>query len=271
MAMRGKKVNFNKVLGMINNMIALLGQEQSSDDEKKTYCTTELDSAEDEKKTLADTISDTKKTIANTHEMVGTLNDEILKVAKDIKALNKAVADATAIRKDQNTNFVEELSSNNAAIQILNIAKNRLNDFYNPKLADQSRMNAINSQSQTSEVQLNDRDTNTVRRTSAQVSTSSGASAAVQDAFSFLQTAEKGHAKSHVAPGAAPSGFTGEAAASEGAAINALLDRLIADTEKQVMEMKAEEKNAQFEYEQFMKDSSEKRATEAKSLSAKES
>merc|ERR1719324_388217 len=38
MALHGKKVSFDKVIGMINDMVALLGKEQVEDDNKKTYC-----------------------------------------------------------------------------------------------------------------------------------------------------------------------------------------------------------------------------------------
>merc|ERR1711957_560709 len=52
MALHGKKVNFDKVLVMIDDMVKLLGQEQVADDDKKAYCQKEFDSADDEKKAL---------------------------------------------------------------------------------------------------------------------------------------------------------------------------------------------------------------------------
>jgi hypothetical protein len=58
MALHGKRVNFDKVLGMIDDMVKLLGQEQVADDEKKTYCQKEFDSSEDEQKSLERSISD---------------------------------------------------------------------------------------------------------------------------------------------------------------------------------------------------------------------
>merc|ERR1719217_1000134 len=47
MALRGGKVTFEKVIGMIDDMVALLGKEQVDDDEKKAYCEAEIDKAED--------------------------------------------------------------------------------------------------------------------------------------------------------------------------------------------------------------------------------
>merc|ERR1740127_30424 len=52
MALRGGKVTFEKVIGMIDDMVALLGKEQVDDDEKKAYCEAEIDKAEDEIKEL---------------------------------------------------------------------------------------------------------------------------------------------------------------------------------------------------------------------------
>merc|ERR1712078_443059 len=52
LALRGKKVSFAKVIGMIDEMIVLLGKEQATDDEKKEYCEAELDIAEDKLKEL---------------------------------------------------------------------------------------------------------------------------------------------------------------------------------------------------------------------------
>merc|ERR1719440_329784 len=46
---------------------------------------------------------------------------------------------------------------------------------------------------------------------------------------------------------------------------------MIADLDKEIQEIEEEEKEAQKEYEQFMADSAEKRATDAKSIEDKES
>merc|ERR1712072_194084 len=51
-----------------------------------------------------------------------------------IKALDKAVADATEQRKQENEDFTELMASDSAAKELLGFAKNRLNKFYNPKL-----------------------------------------------------------------------------------------------------------------------------------------
>merc|ERR1712129_123651 len=59
---------------------------------------------------------------------------EIAALKAGIKALDKAVAEATEIRKEENADYKELKQSDTAAKEILAMAKNRLNKFYNPKL-----------------------------------------------------------------------------------------------------------------------------------------
>merc|ERR1719327_1994628 len=49
-----------------------------------------------------------------------------------------------------------------------------------------------------------------------------------------------------------------------------MMDMMIADLDKEITETEVEEKEAQSEYEQFMEDSAEKRASDAKSIADKE-
>merc|ERR1712066_570367 len=50
------------------------------------------------------------------------------------KALDKEVADMTAQRKAEKAAYDDLVASDSAAKELLGIAKNRLNKFYNPKL-----------------------------------------------------------------------------------------------------------------------------------------
>merc|ERR1711865_643738 len=59
---------------------------------------------------------------------------EIAALTAAIKALDKAVAEATEQRKEENEDFTELMASDSAAKEILGFAKNRLNKFYNPTL-----------------------------------------------------------------------------------------------------------------------------------------
>merc|ERR1719155_160762 len=134
MALHGGKVSFEKVIAMIDDMVALLGKEQTDDDEKKAYCEAELDKAEDEEKELNIAIEDLEKAIETHKGTIATLTEEIAALEAGIKELDKSVAEATEQRKEEHEDFVQELAANNAAKDLLNFAKTRLNKFYNPKL-----------------------------------------------------------------------------------------------------------------------------------------
>merc|ERR1719238_123785 len=133
LALRGKKVGFEKVIKLMDEMVVTLKKEQVDDDAKKEYCTVELDLADD-KKALERSISDSEKAIADVEEGIATVTDEIAALEDGIKALDKSVAEATEQRKEENEEFTELMASDSAAKEILGFAKNRLNKFYNPKL-----------------------------------------------------------------------------------------------------------------------------------------
>merc|ERR1719311_348392 len=66
--------------------------------------------------------------------MAAKLAGEIVALTEAIKELDKEVAEATAQRKTEHEDFTEFKAANLASKDILKIAKNRLNKFYNPKL-----------------------------------------------------------------------------------------------------------------------------------------
>merc|ERR1719265_1858852 len=119
---------------MIDELIATLKQEQLDDDAKKETCATEFDTSDDKKKALERTISDLETTMAETEESIAALTSDIEALEAGIKALDKMVAEATENRKEENEEFKALMASDSAAKELLNFAKNRLNQFYNPKL-----------------------------------------------------------------------------------------------------------------------------------------
>merc|ERR1719405_164887 len=134
MALSNGKVSFDKVIKMIDDMVKLLGEEQIGDDAKKMYCEKQIDKTEDEVKELDHQIADLAKAIDDTKENIATLTEEIAALEEGIEELDKSVAEATATRKEEHDDFVDELAGKTAAKDILGIAKHRLNKFYNPGL-----------------------------------------------------------------------------------------------------------------------------------------
>merc|ERR1719195_9845 len=120
---------------MIDEMVALLKQEQTDDDDKKAYCESSLDKAEDKKKVLDLAVSDLGKAMDDAKSLVETLTEEIAALEKGIKDLDTRVSEATENRKAENAEYSKVLADDTAAKEVLKLAKDRLNAFYNPALA----------------------------------------------------------------------------------------------------------------------------------------
>merc|ERR1719486_1275427 len=134
LALDGKKVGFEKVIKLIDEMVVVLKKEQVDDDHKKEFCTVELDLADDKKKELERGISDSEKAMAEIDDGLATVTDEIAALETSIKDLDKSVAVATEQRKEENEEYTALMASNTAAKELILFAKNRMQKFYNPKL-----------------------------------------------------------------------------------------------------------------------------------------
>jgi len=245
-ALRGKKVGFDQVIKMIDEMVSTLKTEQEDDDSKLEYCGSELDSADDKKKSLEKTISDAEASIAAAQEAIATLAEEIAALTAGIKALDASVAEATEQRKEENAEYKELMASDTAAKELLKMAQNRLAKFYNPKLykapakVERSAMDAIYQEE-------------------------GGAAALVQVRAHSQQDGQ-------AAPPPPPETFGAYATKTEEhSGVVAMLNLLITDLDKEMTEAETTEKDSQADYETLMKESADKRAEDAKSIADKES
>jgi chromosome segregation ATPase len=134
LALQGKKAGFEKVLKMVDDMVVTLGQEQKDDDQQRDWCNKEFDVSEDNEKDTQRKIKNLETTIAETTDAIATVTDELAALAQKIKDLDTMVAAATSARKDEHALFVQTSAENHAALQLLEVAKNRLNKFYNPTI-----------------------------------------------------------------------------------------------------------------------------------------
>merc|ERR550514_1389461 len=133
-ALNSKKADFSKVLGMIDNMVTLLGKEQGDDDATKSMCDKDFAESADHKKETEEAIAASEASIADTEEQSKTLASEIATLQDEIKALDKAVAEATEQRKEEHSDFVTYQTQSGAAVQLIEKAKNRMVKFYRPNL-----------------------------------------------------------------------------------------------------------------------------------------
>jgi len=134
LALTGKKVNFDKVLKMIDDLVAAMKKEQFDDNSKKEYCEMQFDFTEDKKKALSHETKDLETTISEATEGIATTTEELKALAASMATLDKEVAEAAANRKEENEDYTDLVAGDQAAKELLGMAKNRLNKFYNPKL-----------------------------------------------------------------------------------------------------------------------------------------
>jgi len=254
LALQGKKVNFGKVLKMIDEMVKVLTAEQQDDDDKKEYCNMAFDEADDKKKSLERAISNLDKAIAKEKEGIAALAEEITALEEGIVALDKNVAEATEQRKEENIEFKELMASNAAAKELIGFAKNRLNKFYNPKLykAPPAR-----------ELSEADRATLAAGGTLAPTEAPGGIAGTGVTVLADVTA--------HVAPPPPPATAAAYSKKSEESnGVISLMDLMIKDLTKEMTEGETSEKLAQEDYEAAMKDASEKRSSDSKSLADKQ-
>jgi len=242
LALNGKKIGFGKVITMIDEMVKTLEKEQVDDDSKKEYCQQQFDFADDKQKENKRQLSDTETAMESIKESIATLQDEIKSLKNGIKSMDKAVATATEQRKAEHEEYTKSMASNSAAKELLQVAKNRLNKFYNPAL--------YTPPEKTEEEE-------------AEEQTAQGPAMLMQIVSHFNKKD---------APPPPPATFEAYAKkSSESQGVLQMIDTLVKDLDKEIMEAEVEEKDAQEDYEKMIKDSSEKKAIDIKSKAAKES
>jgi len=132
--LKAKKVDFSKVISMIDGMSAVLKEEQKNDDAQKAFCDKDLEASAKEQKDTEESIATSEAFIEETTAASEVATEEIAALQKDIKALDKAVAEATEQRKEEHAEFLTFQTESNAAVQLIEKAKNRLFKFYRPTM-----------------------------------------------------------------------------------------------------------------------------------------
>merc|ERR1719316_213904 len=225
---------FDEVIKMIDDMVVLLGKQQKEDEKQKTYCEDEFEKAEDEEAAAKTKLAQTDATLAELTDKIGTLMEEISGLEAAIAALDKEVADATEQRKEEHASYVEQMQMNEAAMGLVEKAKNRMQKFYNPTLYK------------------------------APPKTENTMEEKIIEAGTFAQV------RAHVAPPPAPelpSGPVQKNAKSAG--VIGMMDTIIKDLGDDMKDMEYEEKTAQTDYAELMSDSQETRAGVSKALVGK--
>jgi hypothetical protein len=256
MALRGKKFSFDKVIKMVDDMVALLAKEQTDDNDKKEMCEMQLDKAEDDLKVLETTVADLEKSIEEGKEEIATLADEIVALTAGLKDLDGQVTEAMEQRKEENEDYTTTMASNTAAKELINFAKNRMQKFYNPSLYKAPPKRELSEE---------ERITLNMGGTLAPTEAPGGIAGT---GISLVQVVAHTQKDAPPPPPATWDAYSKKSEESGG--VMAMMDMLVADLDKEMQEADVEEKDAQGEYEEFTKDAAEKRVMDSKSITEKE-
>merc|ERR1719160_882467 len=203
---------------MMDDMVALLKKEQEDDETEKEYCEAEFEKSEDK-------------------------NGEL---SRKIKSLATESEEYTSTK-----------AANSAAVQLLGVAKNQLNKFYNPTLykAPERRELTEEERIYVASGGADPRDAEEAEAARTSIA-GTGVTALLQDRLDGP-------------PPPPPMAVEAYKKQDSGGPM-ALIDRLANDLKMEMQEDDMEEKEAQKDYEETMKQSGKKRAQDSKTIVEKE-
>merc|ERR1719160_1585111 len=230
---KGKSRGLESVIKMIDDMVVLLGKDQSDDDKSKTFCEDELEKTTDEQTAATEKKAQVEASISEATDAVEELADQIATLEQDIKDLDKAVAQATEQRKEEHEAFTESTQLNEAAMGLVEKAKNRMQKFYNPTLYK------------------------------APPKTEDTMEEKIIKAGTFVQI--KAHDEEDSDADTPPATWSSLYQKSEkSAGVIGLMDMMIKEIETDMKDAEYEEKTSQSDYAKLMSDSEETRAANSK-------
>merc|ERR1719375_2284348 len=241
-ALKTKNVDFSKVIAMTDEMINVLKEEQASDDAQKAFCDKDIAKSEKEQKDTEEEIASAAALIEECKEASAQTADEIALLQKEIKELDLAVAEATEQRKEEHGEYIQFMEENNAAVQLLEKAKNKLFKFYRPSqyTAETTAAPVVLSQQPTAQPDI-------------------------LEGLAFVQVHQK---EAPPPPPETWGAYKKKSGKSNGAI--ALLERLTKDLRDGIADAEHDEKTSQKDYETLMSDSQTSRAQKAESITEKE-
>lgn len=223
---------FGTVIKMVDGMIATNEKEQADEDQKRDFCMSEIQKTEDKVKEHQGTVSDLEADISQKEDEIATLGSEIAAIQKGIEDLDKSVVQATEQRKAEHAEYTSTAAANQAALELIGMAQNRMNKFYAPS-------------------QYKAPPTTTVS----------------DSPYGFVQLSLRRRAD----PGPAPEMPSGEYKKNEkSGGVLAMMGQMMKDVEMDLAEGKRDEESAQKDYEEAMKDAATKRSDDTKLMVEKQ-
>merc|ERR1719420_2654503 len=241
-SLKAKNVDFTKVIAMTDEVMTVLKEDQASDYAQKGFCDKDIAKTEVEQKDTEEEIASSAALIEECKEASAAASDEIAVLQKEIKELDLAVAEATEQRKEEHGEYIQFMEENNAAVQLLEKAKNKLNKFYRPSQYVAETTAAPIMLSQLSPARLE-----------------------IIDGSAFVQVS---HKEAPPPPPETWGAYKKKSGKSNGAL--ALLNRLSKDLQDGITDAEHDEKTSQKDYDTLMSDSQTSRAQKAESITEKE-
>jgi len=165
-------------------------------------------------------------------DAIATTTSEMDALKQGLEALDKSVAEATEQRKKEHAEYTSTAAANQAAVELIGMAKNRMNKFYAP-----SQYKAPPTTTESS------------------------------SPYGLVQVSL--HSR-RADPGPAPETF-GEYKKSESSGgVMSMMDQMIKDVEMDLQAGKIDEEHSQEDYEEAMKDAAVKRSEDSKLMITKQ-
>jgi len=257
-SLKSKSVDFSKITEQIDGMVEVLGKEQVDDDEQKKFCEAEFTKSAAEQKDTEESLASLAASIEEMTATVATLKGEIDTLTAEIKALDKAVAEATEQRKEEHASFLQSQAESQAAVQLIEVAKNKLNKFYNPTLYKAPERRDLTEEERIA-----------VNSGAPDPRDAEEAMAAQQGTVGFFAQVR---AASNAAPPPPPETFGAyKKKSGKSSGVIGLMDMMSGDLKTEMTEAEHAEEMAQKDYENLMAASQKTRTTNAESITEKES
>lgn len=123
-------VNFRLIHNMIDKTLLVLDTAQRKDDKEYAYCDREIKGAEGEQGDLTQQLQDLEAAKSEKNTTLEGLIDDIANLERSIKQQDELAANLTAARQAEHKEFVKSLVANNKAMELLEIARQRLQQMY---------------------------------------------------------------------------------------------------------------------------------------------
>ncbi|CAE7445466.1 unnamed protein product [Symbiodinium sp. CCMP2592] len=138
LALSGKKADFSKVVDKIDGMVELLANESADDASKQAYCKKEFREVAAKSKSLGSKIKSLTASVKEKKSAIAKLAGDVTALQAGVKSLDESVAKAGENRKAEHIEYQESMSSNSASLDLLTLARDRMNKVYNPTMVTET-------------------------------------------------------------------------------------------------------------------------------------